>query len=305
MASLTKDLPPLPPPPPDPPEDPHKSSTGVFRRLTSRLRSPSQSWVHVSSSQPTPDELGCVQEGPSLTKKEKEKEKHKRKVSTPLLPHAHRRAGGGGVDLENAFTSAEQRQAALRAVGLIPANAKPGRDAHGYKVPLSEQEAQLDRQFAVTPHGDAGTGEPESEAQKIKEAWLKKNSATEPAAGGAEGSSGSASGGSGPKASSRSPERTRTQTRLSPEPRREPTAVPAVEERQTVAVAQPQGLMTAEQIRARRKDDPVFAPSGLLAAMQAYRPENYRPPPGRKPSGASAMQQQRRGDADTDSDASH
>ncbi|KAI0698015.1 hypothetical protein BC835DRAFT_1234201, partial [Cytidiella melzeri] len=161
-------------------DDSHKPPTGVFRRLTSKLRSPSQSWVHVPPSQTIPSDLECLQEAPPSSPK---KEKVKRKISVPMHtpPGVHRKAG---VELENAFTSAEQRQAALRAVGLVPANAKPGRDAHGYKVPLSEQEAQLDNHFAVTPDNQpSSTTEQESEAQKIKEAWMRKNSGI----GGAEG----------------------------------------------------------------------------------------------------------------------
>ncbi|KAI0781671.1 hypothetical protein BC629DRAFT_1440928 [Irpex lacteus] len=283
MTSLTKDLPPLPPDPAQ--EDTHKTHPGVFRRLTSKLRSPSQQWVHVASPHEHGD-LECVpEEAPSSPKKDK----HKRKASGPLLglsttTAVHRKVG---VELENAFTSAEQRQAALRAVGLVPANAKPGRDAHGYKAPLSEQEAQLDKYFATAPA--KSPEQQESEAQKIKEAWMRKN--TE--AGVVDGGSGS---GSGSRAASRSPER----VRLSPELRWEPTVV--VEEPKPIEKVE-KPLMTADQVRARRKDDPVFAPSGLLAAMQAYRPENYRPPPSRKPSGASAMQQRRANpDSDTDSE---
>jgi hypothetical protein len=296
MASLTKDLPPLPPLPADQPTDqPQKSPAGVFRRLTSRLRSPSQSWAHVSAAQ-APPELDGAQEGAPPTSPKKEKSKRKGAnalLSLPPSAIAHRKPG---TELENSFTSAEQRQAALRAMGLTPASARPGRDAHGYKVPLSEQETHLDQLYAVTPE-DAPTsaGEQESEAQKIKEAWMRKN-----------GEIGGAESGRASRDNSRSPER----TRRSPEPRWKPAAV-VIE--QPAAIDQPppplqppsQPLMTAEQVRARRKDDPVFAPSGLLAAMQAYRPENYQPPPGRKPSGAYAMQQRRGGhDSDSDSDAS-
>ncbi|KAI0086818.1 hypothetical protein BDY19DRAFT_907994 [Irpex rosettiformis] len=292
MATLTKDLPPLPPDTttPEPTqEDPHKAHTGVFRRLTSKLRSPSQQWAHGSSPHGGTPDLECVQEDPPSSPK---KDKHKRKVSGPLLglpaPVAvHRKPG---IELENAFTSAEQRQAALRAVGLVPANARPGRDAHGYKAPLSEQEAQLDKYFATTP---AASGEHESEAQKIKEAWLRKNNE----AGVDEGGSVS-----GTRGTSRSPER-RLLWRRSPEPKFEPGVTVAEEPKQMEKTEMPP--MTADQVRARRKDDPVFAPSGLLAAMQAYRPENYRPRQGGKPSmgNASSMSQQRRIDSDSDTDS--
>lgn len=280
MASLTKELPPLPPDPA--PEDPHKAHTGVFRRLTSKLRSPSQQWMHAASPHGHND-LDCVQEEPPSPAK---KDKHKRRFSgsfgLPAPAAVHRKAG---TELENAFTSAEQRQAALRSLGLVPANAKPGRDAHGYKAPLSEQEAQLDKYFATTP----AVEEHESEAQKIKEAWLKKNTEA-----GVEGGSGS-----GSRAASRSPERERISSR-SPTPQCESPTMAAEEPKQIEKVEKP--LMTADQVRARRKDDPVFAPSGLLAAMQAYKPENYRPPPGRKPSIASKPQR-RTVDQDSDTDS--
>lgn len=299
MASVTKDLPALPSDPSS--EDMQKPPAGVFKRLKSKLRSPSQSW-HVPTSQGgindecSPDDLNP----PSSPKKENPKRKASMKLlslpgSTTL---SHRR--GGGPELENAFTSAEQRQAALRAVGLVPANAKPGRDAYGYMLPLSEQEAQLDKHFTLTP------GEPsrpsrdeESEAQKIKEAWLRKNTDDWVVVEGEEHATGA---NTRARATSRSPVRTQWETaepRWMPEFRAEPKPI------EQPLPPPPPPPMTTEQVRARRKDDPVFAPSGLLAAMQAYRPENYRPPPGRiPPSPPKPMAQTRRGqqEPETDSD---
>ena len=80
----------------------------------------------------------------------------------------------------NDFTSLEQRNAALRARGLVPAAAATAvprrfRDLNGYMMPLSEQEAEIDRRFTIVVPGDAsGDGESESEARRIKEAWLAK-----------------------------------------------------------------------------------------------------------------------------------
>jgi len=294
MTSLAKDLPPLPEALPT--EDAQKAQPGVFRRLTSKLRSPSQSWAHVSSSQAGLDQEDVPGDQPSHPSTKKEKPK--RKVSAPLL--SQRKAG---YQLENAFTSPEQRQAALRAAGLVPSNTRPGKDAHGYNVPLSELEEQLDRRYAITPeNAPRSSGEQESEAQRIKEAWMKKNSE----GGGAEGCSIS----SGTRATSRSPERVRRSYETPGPEVIEPQELAIVEQSKLATVEQtgrtePRVLMTSDQVRARRKDDPVFAPSGLLAAMQAYKPENYRPPPGRIPSGPpKAQHHQHNRSAISDSDDS-
>lgn len=273
MASATKELPALPD---DSAQDEAtKPAVGVFRRLTSKLRSPSQSWVHVSTP-PAGSGLEDVQEE-AAARIDTKKDRPKRKVSTHMLAFpgtsSHRKAG---LELENAFTSPEQRQAALRAAGLV-AGGKPGRDTHGYKLPLSEQEKMLDREYSVTL-GDAPrtSEERESEAQRIKEAWLKKNS-----------ENGSDSGASS-RAGSRSPDRVVMRRRRKEEEteREQEREREKERERELTAPATPpkQLVLTTEQIRARRGNDPVFAPQGLMEAMQAYRPQNYRPPAGRKPS---------------------
>lgn len=368
MASTTKDLPPTPelpaapsaPSTPPPPADELPKAAGVFRRLTSKLRSPSQQWAHVASAAVNSG-LDGVQEEPSgQTPK---KDRPRRKISTHMLalPGASHRKGG--MDLENAFTSPEQRQAALRAVGLVPANAKPGRDAHGYMLPLSEQEKVRDQHYASAP-GDAPrtSDEQESEAQRIKEAWMKKNT---------ENSGYTVSE---PRAASRSPARELEEDReweQVSEQEPEPLPLPHIqqqseieremererererqletdriekenakqakeiakrekelakkekeiakrekkerkarekekerEKKQNAEDAAQQIVMT-EQVRARRQDDPVFAPQGLMEAMQAYRPQNYRPPADRKPNVATSSAAQRHNidsNSDTDSD---
>ncbi len=77
----------------------------------------------------------------------------------------------------NDFTSREQRQAALRARGLLPPVASAYRDANGFMVPLSEQEAELDRRYTVVVEESEGSeqGAEASEAKKIREAWLARN----------------------------------------------------------------------------------------------------------------------------------
>ncbi|KAI0649417.1 hypothetical protein C8Q79DRAFT_512220 [Trametes meyenii] len=76
----------------------------------------------------------------------------------------------------NDFTSLEQRRAALRARGLLPPTSSAYRDANGFMVPLSEQEAELDRRYAVVVEEKSAEEEKaESEARKIREAWLARN----------------------------------------------------------------------------------------------------------------------------------
>ena len=81
--------------------------------------------------------------------------------------------------LPNDFTSLEQRQAALRARGLIPATSavsRQFRDGDGFMLPLSEQEAVMDRRFTVIVPGDSSTEDEgdASEANRIRRAWLTK-----------------------------------------------------------------------------------------------------------------------------------
>ncbi|OBZ69762.1 hypothetical protein A0H81_10568 [Grifola frondosa] len=59
--------------------------------------------------------------------------------------------------------------------GLIPAVPHPYKDAHGYRVPLSEQEAELDRRFTVVIEDQHSDSEQESESKRIMEAWLTRN----------------------------------------------------------------------------------------------------------------------------------
>lgn len=80
--------------------------------------------------------------------------------------------------LPNGFTSPEQRHAALVARGLRSPSATHLRDAHGFMMPLSEQEKELDRRFAVVvDDAKCKTPDADSEARRIKEAWMAKNRA--------------------------------------------------------------------------------------------------------------------------------
>lgn len=155
MANVVKDLPSLPviDEPSSSTEQQPPKPTGLFKRLTTKLRKPSESW---GGEQP--------QTGDGVPR-------HRRRRTSPSGGKTHT-----VPILENAWTSPELRTAALRERGLLPAQAQPLRDAHGYHLPLSEQEAQLDTRIAVTA-GAAGPGNAEcgSEAGKIAEQWMKKN----------------------------------------------------------------------------------------------------------------------------------
>ena len=180
MASVAKDLPPLPPPddalphststdsqsPPAPQHQPkHPGGPGLFKRLTTKLRTPSASGS-AAMGDPSSGSGGNP--------------RAKRRAQTHNAP---------APAMENAWTSPSQRAAALRARGLIP----PMRDAEGFKLPMSEQEARLDRDVAVVVP-EEGASEPakehqkgksvdrnsekereESEAGKIAEAWMRQN----------------------------------------------------------------------------------------------------------------------------------
>ena len=77
----------------------------------------------------------------------------------------------------NDFTSMEQRQAALRARGLLPAAVpRQFRGGDGFMMPLSEQEAEIDRRFTIVVPGDSSTEDEgaASEANRIRKAWLSK-----------------------------------------------------------------------------------------------------------------------------------
>ncbi|THG99740.1 hypothetical protein EW026_g2664 [Hermanssonia centrifuga] len=161
MEPISKELPPLPPSPAtaDTPPQQH----GLIKRLTTKFRS--------STATGGPPAPGSPPEShPELVSG---KPKRKPTLRMPSLSGPITNKGNQKSNLENSFTSPEQRQAALRARGLLPSQAQPLRDAHGYKLPLSEQEQQLDRQQAVQV--PRTSEEPESEAGKIAEAWMKRN----------------------------------------------------------------------------------------------------------------------------------
>lgn len=81
-----------------------------------------------------------------------------------------------GPPVTDSFTSPEHRQAALRARGLIPPASSQYRDAHGYMIPLSEQEKVLDKKYAKEVDlQNVTVDEGESEAKRIREAWLRRN----------------------------------------------------------------------------------------------------------------------------------
>lgn len=275
MAGIAKDLPAIPSDFAS--NEPSKPHTGVFRRITSKLRSPSQSWIHPSSN--ANGGLAGVSEEDAAQPPFAEvpvKDKPKRKLSKRLLSLPGS-TSQPPPNLENSFTSPEQRQAALRARGLL-SSTRPGRDGHGYKLPLSEQEEQLDKQYAVTSvEAPRMSEEKESEAQRIREAWLRKN-----------GESSVRLSGSPERQDADVPSSPREDSiEASPRPvspqRKDTTRHVSPPRRQNTRAASPQpDVATTAEIRATRANDPIFAPSGIMAAMQAYRPENYRPPPPRK-----------------------
>ncbi|RPD74990.1 hypothetical protein L226DRAFT_463024, partial [Lentinus tigrinus ALCF2SS1-7] len=132
-----------------------------FRRLTSKIRSSTPHHNESSQTQPqsqhdVPKRKGTILRLPSMPK-----------APPPAAP-------------PNDFTSPEQRQAALRARGLIPASStaqRRFRDAEGFMMPLSEQEAEIDRRYAVVvPRTSSSEDEDASgsEARRIREAWLAK-----------------------------------------------------------------------------------------------------------------------------------
>ncbi|OSC98234.1 hypothetical protein PYCCODRAFT_1011440 [Trametes coccinea BRFM310] len=172
----------------------------LFKRFASKLRSSSAPHPSASSSQPSAAAISAPKRIASQTQhsaahpQQPTPSKKRSGLRMPPLPKAPVPAAP-----PNDFTSLEQRQAALRARGLLP-NVPPAyRDANGYMVPLSEQEKELDRRFAVVVGAEgagaaAGRGESaaESEARKIKEAWLARN---RDAAGGAAQDAAAESGG--------------------------------------------------------------------------------------------------------------
>ncbi|GJE93911.1 hypothetical protein PsYK624_100760 [Phanerochaete sordida] len=289
LSDESKDLPPIPSTSMAAAED-GSNRPGLFKRVTTKLRSPTQSWAH-SASNPNP--LLPVAEDAA----EEPASKHKRKFSfrMPSLP-APQAVARPPATLENAWTSPEQREAALRACGLIPAQPKPLRDLHGYRLPLSEQEDHLDREWALLPaDGERMTADGESEAERIKEAWLKKNTDAAPPPPAPPARSDSlltrirslspspVDAPVQPSSPPKSPPRTRRQSPQPPPPA--PAAAPRTHERK-------------ESMKPDFSKDPNVA--RLMQAMQGYKPENYRPPPRRKPTMPNSTQ---RYESDSDSDA--
>lgn len=138
---------------------------GLFKRLTTKLhRQP----VHLQTppttlpkpSAPTP--LAAANTNASTSAAANNKPTRRTTLRLPSLPKPH------AVPLDD-FTSAAHRAAAMRARGLVPAR----RDT----IPLSEQEAERDKRFSVLVEvpGDESGEEGESEAKRIREAWLKRN----------------------------------------------------------------------------------------------------------------------------------
>ena len=145
------DLPPLPPEASHQPAPEQHHKTGLLKRFATKFRSPAPDSDDAAPSTP--------------------KNKRKTTLRLPSMPKA-------GPPLANAFTSPEHRQAALRERGLLPSVPHPYKDSHGYMVPLSEQEKYLDDRFAVVPEAgprSSGDEDEETEAKRIREAWMKKN----------------------------------------------------------------------------------------------------------------------------------
>lgn len=230
IMSDLKDLPPVPPIPTD--EDVHKiHGPGLFKRLTTKLRTQSQSFT------PSPND-GAPEDGvPS--------HKPRRKLSLRLPPASRKQ------NADDAWTNPEQRAAALRASGLVPA--RP-RDEQGFRLPLSEQEARLDTKYSVVPGDVPRAGkEMESEAERIKEAWMRKNTDTaDPAL---------------PRTTPSPPPRVPSR---SPPPPMQPLAPPPARDLPRDAPRE-----AARTMRPEFTKDPSVAK--LMSAMQGYKPENYRP----------------------------
>lgn len=155
--------------------------TGLFKKLTTKLRSPSSSPVIASGSPcaaPTPANSPNVGTSSSSPPSPADPAKTRRKGAL-RMPSMTLPKPAGPPPVVDSFTSPEHRQAALRARGLIPAASSPYRDAQGYRIPLSEQEKVLDQRFATEVErgggGGVDAGEGDSEAQRIREAWLRRN----------------------------------------------------------------------------------------------------------------------------------
>ncbi|OBZ72634.1 hypothetical protein A0H81_07685 [Grifola frondosa] len=114
------------------------SGPGLFKRLTTKLRSNAAPPV-ASPSSPTDNTRGSA---------------------TPTVSKPKRK-------------SSDKLHCALG--GLFPPYLRSVKDAHGYRVPLSEQEAELDRRFTVVVEDQHSDSEQESESKRIMEAWLTRN----------------------------------------------------------------------------------------------------------------------------------
>ena len=114
--------------------------TGLFKKIASKLKSPAPGQLNAASTTAKATSTIRVKNAPPLT---------------------------------NDFTSKEQREAALRARGLIAA---PRKD-------LSQQEEDLDKRHAKTslvPQDRATDGGQPSAAEKIIQEWKAKNKAGRP-----------------------------------------------------------------------------------------------------------------------------
>ncbi|KAI0360178.1 hypothetical protein OH77DRAFT_906426 [Trametes cingulata] len=141
------------------------NGNNIFRRFTSKLRVSS-----APSPGPAPQPISGPTKPPPAQSHDAAPQRRRTGLRMPSLPKAPVPAAP-----PNDFTSLEQRQAALRARGLLPPAPGSYRDAHGFMVPLSEQEAELDRRFTVVVEERREEEEQESEARKIREAWLARN----------------------------------------------------------------------------------------------------------------------------------
>ncbi|KZT00223.1 uncharacterized protein LAESUDRAFT_562110 [Laetiporus sulphureus 93-53] len=189
--SKDDNLPPVPLPSPSTEPTAH----GVFRRITNKLRSPTIPHGETSSkSRPNPTSASQAISTPVLSYSQRKVNRSRSRARTCELAHAAdapqppltfspRPRGPVPNTLQNSFTSPEQREAAFRALGLNPPPATSRksryRDADGFMIPLSEQEKVLDQRYAVVVEQNKGESgdDAESEAKKIKEAWLAQNTA--------------------------------------------------------------------------------------------------------------------------------
>ncbi|EPT01635.1 hypothetical protein FOMPIDRAFT_1023137 [Fomitopsis schrenkii] len=93
------------------------------------------------------------------------------RISTVPVP-----AGPKPSAFPNSFSNAETRRAAMRARGLAPPPSRSRyKDVNGEWMPLSEQEKELDRMFAVVVQGTTPVSDnEETEAKKFRDAWLAR-----------------------------------------------------------------------------------------------------------------------------------